>query len=157
MISNDPYSRAAVRPYNSSPNEPLELSADPVLGLDMVVDTWNRHAPPQISNDPDLSSEDTRNRHPWTAARQVNYVADHAGFRAHVTANDPYFSRAAVRPYNSSPNEPLELSADPVDMVDMDRIWIMYGLGYGGYGPSMNGLGRFHRRQGHRQTSQLRR
>ncbi|GIY87816.1 hypothetical protein CDAR_602481, partial [Caerostris darwini] len=33
MISNDPYSRAAVRPYNSSHNEPLELSADPVLGL----------------------------------------------------------------------------------------------------------------------------
>ncbi|GIX90600.1 hypothetical protein CDAR_584491 [Caerostris darwini] len=33
MISNDPYFWAAVRPYNSSPNEPLELSADPVLGL----------------------------------------------------------------------------------------------------------------------------
>ncbi|GIX96160.1 hypothetical protein CDAR_89041 [Caerostris darwini] len=33
MISNDPYSRGAVRPYNSRPNEPLELSADPVLGL----------------------------------------------------------------------------------------------------------------------------
>ncbi|GIY71363.1 hypothetical protein CDAR_279611 [Caerostris darwini] len=33
MISNDRYSRGAVRPYNSRPNEPLELAADPVLGL----------------------------------------------------------------------------------------------------------------------------
>ncbi|GIY18966.1 hypothetical protein CDAR_603171 [Caerostris darwini] len=55
MISNDPYSRGAVRPYNSRPNEPLELSADPVLensGQDQRA--RNRQPEPcrMISNDP---------------------------------------------------------------------------------------------------------
>ncbi|GIX90605.1 hypothetical protein CDAR_584511 [Caerostris darwini] len=82
-----------------------------------------------------------------------------------MISNDPY-TRAAVRPYNSRSNVPLELSTDPVlGLIGGYGYGVngygygtgMYGLGYGGYGPSMNGLGRFHRRQGHRQTSQLRR
>ncbi|GIX88214.1 uncharacterized protein CDAR_269401 [Caerostris darwini] len=85
-------------------------------------------------------------------ARQVNYVADHAGFRAQVKTNEPGtanqspaavrmisndpYSRGAVRPYNSRPNEPLELSADPV-------LGLLGGYGYGnnGYGYGNNGYG----------------
>ncbi|GIY71362.1 cuticle protein 16.8 [Caerostris darwini] len=83
-------------------------------------------------------------------ARQVNYVADHAGFRAQVKTNEPGtanqspaavrmisndpYSRGAVRPYNSRPNEPLELSADAV-------LGLLGGYGYGnnGYGYGNNG------------------
>ncbi|GIY71357.1 cuticle protein 16.8 [Caerostris darwini] len=87
-------------------------------------------------------------------ARQVNYVADHGGFRAQVKTNEPGtanqspaavrmisndpYSRGAVRPYNSRPNEPLELSADAV-------LGLLGGYGYGlngyGYGSGRNGLG----------------
>ncbi|GIY76422.1 uncharacterized protein CEXT_799091 [Caerostris extrusa] len=87
-------------------------------------------------------------------ARQVNYVADHAGFRAQVKTNEPGtanqspaavrmisndpYSRGAVRPYNSRPNEPLELSADPV-------LGLLDGYGYGnngyGYGNNRYGYG----------------
>ncbi|GIX90594.1 hypothetical protein CDAR_584461, partial [Caerostris darwini] len=88
-----------------------------------------------------------------------------------MISNDPYFW-AAVRPYNSRSNVPLELSTDPVLGLigghgygvngyeyGSSRNYLgygsgmyglgyggygssMYGLGYGGYGPSMNGLGR---------------
>ncbi|GIY76432.1 cuticle protein 16.8 [Caerostris extrusa] len=89
-------------------------------------------------------------------ARQVNYVADHGGFRAQVKTNEPGtanqspaavrmisndpYSRGAVRPYNSRPNEPLELSADA---VLSSWIMVMGGYGYGnnGYGYGLNGYG----------------
>ncbi|GIY71355.1 cuticle protein 16.8 [Caerostris darwini] len=87
-------------------------------------------------------------------ARQVNYVADHAGFRAQVKTNEPGtanqnpaavqvisndpYSRGAAQSYVSRPNEPLELSADPV-------LGLNAGYGYGvngyGHGSGRNGLG----------------
>ncbi|GIX90598.1 hypothetical protein CDAR_584481 [Caerostris darwini] len=87
-------------------------------------------------------------------ARQVNYVADHAGFRAQVKTNEPGtanqsptairmisndpYTRGAVRPYNSRSNVPLELSTDPV-------LGLIGGYGYGvngyEYGTGMYGLG----------------
>ncbi|GIX67285.1 uncharacterized protein CEXT_791401 [Caerostris extrusa] len=86
--------------------------------------------------------------------RQVNYVADHAGFRAQVKTNEPGTAnqkpcccphdlqrsllQGAAQPYVSRPNAPLELSADPV-------LGLNAGYGYGvngyGYGSGRNGLG----------------
>ncbi|GIY07742.1 hypothetical protein CDAR_179711 [Caerostris darwini] len=66
-----------------------------------------------------------------------------------MISNDPY-SRGAVRSYNSRPNEPLQLSADPVlGLIGGYGYGVngygygsgMYGLGYGGYGSGMNSLG----------------
>ncbi|GIY15029.1 uncharacterized protein CEXT_589261 [Caerostris extrusa] len=59
-------------------------------------------------------------------ARQVNYVADHAGFRAQVKTNEP----------GTANQNPAALSADPV-------LGLIGGYGYGrnGYGSGRNGYG----------------
>ncbi|CAL1288792.1 unnamed protein product [Larinioides sclopetarius] len=84
-------------------------------------------------------------------ARQVNYIADHAGFRAQVKTNEPGTANqnpAAVQMISNDPyargaavpflSQPTGVAVAPV----------VYGLGtgyagleYGGYGLEYNGLG----------------
>ncbi|GIZ02964.1 cuticle protein 16.8 [Caerostris extrusa] len=95
-------------------------------------------------------------------ARQVNYVADHSGFRAQVKTNElgtanqspcrcPHdlqrsLPRGSSSTYNSRPNEPLELSDDTVlGLLGAYSNGVngygygsgRNGLGYGGYGSGM--------------------
>ncbi|KAF8773312.1 Cuticle protein 16.8 like protein [Argiope bruennichi] len=78
-------------------------------------------------------------------ARKVNYVADHAGFRAQVKTNEPGTANqnpAAVQilsndPYARGAAEPFLSRPTGVAVIPA-----VYGdAGYGGYGLGYNGLG----------------
>ncbi|GFX58491.1 cuticle protein 16.8 [Trichonephila clavipes] len=87
-------------------------------------------------------------------ARQVNYVADHAGFRAQVKTNEPGTANqnpAAVQVISNAPY--ANVAAAPIvaqpaavvvptvvdDRPDLDARYA--GLGYRGYGAGYAGLG----------------
>ncbi|CAL1284984.1 unnamed protein product [Larinioides sclopetarius] len=84
-------------------------------------------------------------------ARQVNYVADHAGFRAQVKTNEPGTANqnpAAVQiisndPYARGAAQPLLSRPTGVDVAPaVYGLGAGYGgLGYGGYGLGYNRLG----------------
>ncbi|GBM98088.1 Cuticle protein 16.8 [Araneus ventricosus] len=83
-------------------------------------------------------------------ARQVNYVADHAGFRAQVKTNEPGTANrnpAAVQiisndPYSRGAAGPfLSQTTDVAVAPAVYGLGAGYaGLGYGGYGLGYNGL-----------------
>ncbi|GBM98091.1 hypothetical protein AVEN_176954-1 [Araneus ventricosus] len=78
-------------------------------------------------------------------ARQVNYVADHAGFRAQVKTNEPGTANqnpAAVQvisndPYARGAAEPF--LSRPTGVAVAPAVYGL-GAGYGGYGLGYNGL-----------------
>ncbi|GFS99778.1 cuticle protein 16.8, partial [Nephila pilipes] len=93
-------------------------------------------------------------------ARQVNYVADHAGFRAQVKTNEPGtanqnpaavqvisndpYSQGAAEPYVSRPGAvvvPALAEASPVLGLDARYAGLGYGAGYAGLGYRGYGLG----------------
>ncbi|GFS31204.1 cuticle protein 16.8 [Nephila pilipes] len=93
-------------------------------------------------------------------ARQVNYVADHAGFRAQVKTNEPGtanqnpaavqvisndpYSQGAAEPYISRPGAvvvPALAEASPVLGLDARYAGLGYGAGYAGLGYRGYGLG----------------
>ncbi|CAL1284974.1 unnamed protein product, partial [Larinioides sclopetarius] len=83
-------------------------------------------------------------------ARQVNYVADHGGFRAQVNTNEPGTANqnpAAVRVISHQPHAPTvvgPLQVRPIEVVAVPAVnghGTRYGLGHGDYRVGYDGHG----------------
>ncbi|GIY17731.1 uncharacterized protein CDAR_406871 [Caerostris darwini] len=73
-------------------------------------------------------------------ARQVNYVADHAGFRAQVKTNEPGTANQNPAAVHLISNAPYAHSGGVAPVLG--------GFGYGGYGSGYGGYGLVNRGQG---------
>ncbi|GBM98072.1 hypothetical protein AVEN_176939-1 [Araneus ventricosus] len=74
-------------------------------------------------------------------ARQVNYVADHAGFRARVNTNEPGTSNQNPAAVQLVSHQPHTLRAiEPVHAAGVVAVAAVHGLGTG-YGLGLDGNG----------------
>ncbi|CAL1301430.1 unnamed protein product [Larinioides sclopetarius] len=74
-------------------------------------------------------------------ARQVNYIADHAGFRAHVNTNEPGTANQNPAAVHLISHQPQALRAiEPVHAAGVDAVPAVHGLGTG-YELGLDGYG----------------